>query len=250
MLEIFQTLFSPPRHMILLVIAAWLGLTFSEKRAEQHGITKDDLNNVSFYGLLAFVIGGRITYALQNLPAFTKSPLGIFSINPELFDPFGGLAIAFISALIYGQRKQIRFWDMLDALTPFFAVLTIGSGLSHLAAGTAYGKPTGLPWGMDLWNEVRHPTQIYEIIASLLVLGLLWRIKRIPRSGILFLTFSALTAFSQLLILAFRGDSTLILNGLRQEQVIAWVVLAASFVLIEARLTSPKSQEPAPHNAH
>jgi phosphatidylglycerol---prolipoprotein diacylglyceryl transferase len=250
MLEIFQTLFSPPRHMILLVIAAWLGLTFSEKRAEQHGITKDDLNNVSFYGLLAFVIGGRITYALQNLPAFTKSPLGIFSINPDLFDPLGGLAIAFISALIYGQRKQIRFWDMLDALTPFFAVLTIGSGLSHLAAGTAYGKPTDLPWGMDLWNEVRHPTQIYEIIVSLLVLGLLWRIKQMPRSGILFLTFSALTAFFQLLILAFRGDSTLILNGLRQEQVIAWVVLAASFVLIEARFAAPKPQEPAPHKAH
>ncbi|MBM4428244.1 MAG: prolipoprotein diacylglyceryl transferase [Chloroflexi bacterium] len=250
MLEIFQTLFSPPRHMILLVIAAWLGLTFSEKRAEKHGITKDDLNNVSFYGLLAFVIGGRITYALQNLPAFTKSPLGIFSINPDLFDPFGGLAIAFISALIYGQRRQLRFWDMLDALTPFFTVLTIGSGLSHLAAGSAYGKPTDLPWGMELWNEVRHPTQIYEVIASLLVLGLLWRIKRIPHSGILFLTFAALTAFSQLIILAFRGDSTLILNGVRQEQLIAWVVLAAAFVLIEARFASPKPQETAPHKAN
>jgi prolipoprotein diacylglyceryltransferase len=102
---------------------------------------------------------------------------------------------------------------------------------------------------MELWNEVRHPTQIYEVIASLLVLGLLWRIKRIPRSGILFLTFAALTAFSQLVILAFRGDSTLIFNGLRQEQVIAWVVLAAAFVLIEARFASPRLQELTPHKS-
>ncbi|MDP1545764.1 MAG: prolipoprotein diacylglyceryl transferase [Anaerolineales bacterium] len=240
MLEIFQTLFAPPRHMILLVVSAWLGLTFSEKRAERHGISKDDLNNITFYGLLAFVIGGRIIYALQNLSAFTKSPFGVFSINPELFDTLGGLAIAFIAALIYGQRKQIRFWNMLDALTLFFAVLVIGLGLSHLAAGTAYGKPTDLPWGMDLWNEVRHPTQIYEILASLLSLGLLLLFKRTLRSGIFFLTFAALTAFSQLVLQAFRGDSTFIANGLRQEQVIAWVVLAGCFVMIEARLAAKK----------
>lgn len=222
--------------MILLVIAAWLGLTLAEKRAEHHGITKDDLNNITFYGLIAFVVGGRITYALQNLPAFTKSPLGVFSINPELFDPLGGMLIAFITAVIYGQRKQIQFWNALDTLTPFFAIITIGLGLSHLAAGTAYGKPTDLPWAIDLWNESRHPTQIYAVLASLLTLFLLLRLKRIPRPGLLFLAFAALTAFWQLIILAFRGDATLISDGLRQGQIIAWVVLAISFAMIEARL--------------
>jgi prolipoprotein diacylglyceryltransferase len=93
---------------------------------------------------------------------------------------------------------------------------------------------------MDLWNEVRHPTQIYEILASLLSLGLLLLFKRTLRSGIFFLTFAALTAFSQLVLQAFRGDSTFIANGLRQEQVIAWVVLAGCFVMIEARLAAKK----------
>ena len=51
MIELFRNLFSPPRHMILLVAAAWFGLSFAEKRAERHGIQKDDLNNVIFYGL-------------------------------------------------------------------------------------------------------------------------------------------------------------------------------------------------------
>jgi phosphatidylglycerol:prolipoprotein diacylglycerol transferase len=238
MLELFQNLFAPPRHMILLVIAAWLGLTLAEKRTERHNISKDDLNNIAFYGLIAFVVGGRITYALQNLPAFTKSPLGIFSINPELFDPYGGLLVAFLTAIVYGQRKQIQFWDALDALTPFFAVIAIGLGLSHLAAGTAYGKPTDLPWAMELWNESRHPTQIYTALASLLTLGLLLRLKRMPRPGLFFLTFAALTAFWQLIILAFRGDVTIMANGLRQEQVAAWVVLAISLAVTEARLAA------------
>ena len=236
MLTLFRNLFSPPRHMILLVIATWIGLSLAEKRAERNGISKEDLNNITFYGLIAFVIGGRISFVLQNIPAFIKSPLGIISINPDIFDPLGAVVIAFIAAFIYGQRRALSFWHALDALTPFFAMLSIGLGLSHLAAGTAFGKETTLPWGINLWNATRHPTQIYEILASLLTFILLWFKKHDPRSGILFLTFAALTAGSQLFIQAFRGDSVLILNGIRQSQVIAWGMLMITFALLENRL--------------
>jgi phosphatidylglycerol:prolipoprotein diacylglycerol transferase len=236
MLTLFRNLFSPPRHMILLVIATWIGLSLAEKRAERNGISKEDLNNITFYGLIAFVIGGRISFVLQNIPAFIKSPLGIISINPDIFDPLGATAIAFIAAFIYGQRRTLSFWHTLDALTPFFATLSIGSGLSHLAAGTAFGKETTLAWGINLWNATRHPTQIYETFASLVIFILLWFKRHDPRPGILFLTFAALTAGSQLFIQAFRGDSVLILNGIRQPQVIAWGMLMITFALLENRL--------------
>lgn len=245
MLTLFRNLFSPPRHMILLVIAAWVGLSLAEKRAGRHGINKDDLNNITFYGLIAFIIAGRISFVLQNIPAFLKSPLGIISINPDIFDPFGAAAIAFIVALIYGQQHKLLFWNTLDALTPFFAILSIGFGLSHLAAGTAFGKVTDRSWGINLWNATRHPTQIYETLASLLTFSLLWFKKHDPRPGILFLTFTTLTAGSQLFLQAFRGDNTLVFNSLRQEQVIAWVVLAVCFVLFELRFkhfTQDKNQ--------
>ena len=235
MITLFRNLFSPPRHMILLVMAAWIGLSLAEKRAERHGISKDNLNNVTFYGLIAFTIGGRISFVLQNTPTFLKSPLGIISINPDIFDPFGASAVAFIVAMIYGQRRKLLFWNTLDALTPFFAILSIGLGLSHLAAGTAFGKETDLPWGINLWNATRHPTQIYETLASLLTFSLLWFKKHDPRPGILFLTFATLTAGSQLFLQAFRGNNTLVFNNLRQEQVIAWVVLGICFALFELR---------------
>ncbi len=222
--------------MILLVITAWIGLTLAENRAARNGISKEDLNNVTFHGLIAFILGGRISFVLQNIPAFIKSPLSMISINPDLFDPIGATAFAFIAAFIYGQRRALSFWHTLDALTPFFAILSIGLGLSHLAAGTAFGKETYLPWGINLWNAMRHPTQIYETLASLLTFILLWRKKHDPRSGILFLTFAALTSGSQLFIEAFRGDSILILNGIRQSQVIAWVVLIFVFIMLEIRL--------------
>lgn len=227
--------------MILLVIAAWIGITLAEKRAERHHINKDDLNNLIFYSLIAFIIGGRISFILQNIYVFTKSPLDIVSINPDIFDPLGGLAVAIIAALVYGQRRNLSFWHSLDALTPFLAILAVGLGLSHLAAGTAFGLPTNLPWAIDLWNAQRHPTQIYETLASILTFGLLWFKRPSPRPGMDFLIFAALTAGWQLFLLAFRADSTFIFN-LNAGQVVAWLILAASFVLIEFRFKSPKSE--------
>ncbi len=226
--------------MILLVIATWIGLTLAEKRAEHHGIAKEDLNNLAFYSLIGFLIGGRILFALQNFSAFTKNPLDLISINPDLFDLPGALATAFIVAVMYGQRHKLSFWSSLDALTPLFAILAIGLGLSHLAAGTAFGLPANLPWAIDLWNDRRHPTQIYETLASLLTFILL-RVRRPdPRPGMDFLIFAALTAAARLFLSAFRGDSTLILNGLHREQVMAWVALATCFVLFEFRLKQAK----------
>jgi phosphatidylglycerol:prolipoprotein diacylglycerol transferase len=136
--------------------------------------------------------------------------------------------------MIYGQRQKLPLWGTLDALTPLFATLAIGLHLSHLAAGTAFGNPTTLPWGIDLWNATRHPTQIYELIAALIIFGLLWFRKSDVPAGILFLNFVALTAGARLFLEAFRGDSTLVFGEFRLAQVVAWFVLIVAFFTIES----------------
>jgi phosphatidylglycerol:prolipoprotein diacylglycerol transferase len=228
MITLFRSLFAPPRHLILLVAALWIGLALAEKRSERYGVSKDTLNNIVYYSLSGYILGGRLLYALSNLPAFVQSPLSLFSLNLDLFDPLAALAVAFVVGLVYGSRQKLPLWSTLDALTPLFAAIAIGLSLSHLAAGTAFGSPTDLPWGIDLWNATRHPSQIYELIASLLIFGWIWLRKADSRPGILFLTFAALTAGGHLFLEAFRGDSTLIFGGLRLAQVIAWIVLAVT----------------------
>jgi len=233
MINLFRSLFAPPRHLILLVAALWIGLTLAEKRAERHGISKDALNNIVYYSIIGYIIGGRVLFAMSNFSAFTKSPLSLFSINIDLFDPPGALVVALLVGFIYGYRQKLPLWGTLDALTPFFATLAVGLPLSHLAAGTAFGQPTDVPWGMDLWNAMRHPSQMYELLASLLTFCLLWFPKRDLRPGILFLTFAALTAGSRLFLEAFRGDSTLVFGGFRLAQIAAWVALAVVFWVSE-----------------
>jgi phosphatidylglycerol:prolipoprotein diacylglycerol transferase len=232
-IAIFRALFAPPRHLILLVAALWIGLAFAEKRSERHGISKEALDNLVFYSFFGYLLGGRLLYALSNLPVFVQSPFSLFSLNLDLFDPLAALAAAVLVGFVYGFRQKLALWSALDALTPLLAALAVGSPLSHLAAGTAFGSPTSLPWGIELWNATRHPSQIYELIASLAIFGWIWFRKLDPGPGISFLTFAALTAAARLGLEAFRGDSTLIFGGLRLAQVIAWIVLAVVLITSE-----------------
>ena len=227
-LSLFQNIFAPPRDLILIILAAWIGLTLSERHAPRYHVNLDSLSNLLLISLVSFVVGGRVLYALEDLAIFSQSPTSIFSLNTTLFDQWGGLVIAAMIAFVYGRRVHLPLWPSLDTLTPLFAALAIGIAFSHLASGAAFGKETSVPWAINQWGALRHPTQIYEIIASILTLVLILIQKPISKPGYEFLLFIALTSASRLVIEGFRGDSTLILGGLRAAQIAAWLILFAA----------------------
>jgi phosphatidylglycerol:prolipoprotein diacylglycerol transferase len=230
MIEAIQSWFAPPRHLILLVIALWFGWWLAERIVKREAkINEAAFSNLTFYGLLAFVLGGRILYALDNIEIFARSPLSIFSPNPQLFDPFLGGAAAIVTMLIYGQRAKLPFWPTLDALTPLLAALMVGIGAAHLADGSAFGKETSLPWGIAVNGVTRHPSQVYEIVFAFFILNLIGTRGSLPRAGAQFLTFLAWTSAARLFLEAFRGDSALVFGSLRLGQILAWAALAVAF---------------------
>jgi phosphatidylglycerol:prolipoprotein diacylglycerol transferase len=241
MVSLFRSLFAPPRHLILLLAALWIGLALAEKRTGRHGISKEALNNLVYYSILGYILGGRGLYALSHFSAFAQSPFSLFSPSPDLFDPLAALISSVLVAFIYGQQQKLSLRPTLDALTPFFATLAIGLSLTHLAAGTAFGSPTNSIWGVELWGATRHPSQIYELIASVLIFGLIWFRKSDSPPGVSFLTFAALAAAARLFLEAFRGDSTLVFGGLRLAQVVAWTTLVAALTLLESTFQRGKS---------
>ena len=231
---------------LVLLAGLWLGLTLSERRAKRHGENPGYLYNLVFIALIAGVIGARLSYAITYPSAFAANPLSLLSINPGLFDPFAGILIGVSAAVIYLYRKQLPLWSTLDALTPLFAVLAIAQGIAHFAAGSAFGSPTDLPWGIHIWGAIRHPTQIYEILLATITLLAVLLIDRFPLRqipGLTFLSFIALSAASRLFIEAFRGDSTLIGSGFRSAQVMSWLVLAACLALLGRRIQQVRSTE-------
>jgi hypothetical protein len=94
-------------------------LSLTERR-RRHGISKDNLNNVTFYGLIAFIIGDDfICFVKHPFPSKVRSAS---SPSTPISDPFGASAVAFIVAMIYGQRRKLLFGTPRRTY-PFFATL-------------------------------------------------------------------------------------------------------------------------------
>lgn len=229
---------------LILLAALWIGVSQAGRHAPKFSLSSAMIDNITLVALLVGIVGGRASYVLQNLPAFTRAPLNIIALNPELFDVWGGLLAAALAVLIYTQRKGLGWAETFDALTPAAAVVMVGLGLSHLAAGSAYGRPTDLPWGLNLWGVPRHPTQVYETLLALGVGILIW-----PRDagklgifgwdvrpGGVFWGFVALSALARIVLESFLAEQSLWLGWLPAGQVIAWGVLALGVFALGKRL--------------
>lgn len=222
-----------PAPGMFLLIGIWTGLTISERLAPRFKANPNHLYNLVFVTLISGVLGARFSFILQNLQAFLENPLNMFSLNPALLDPVGGIAVGLVAALIYGNRKQISWLPTLDAITPLLSIMLIALGLANLASGNAFGSETNLLWGINLWGATRHPTQIYQSIAGSIILVIIWPRKSVtelvPRvPGETWWLFLALISAAWMIIETFRGDSVVLPGGVRTTQIIAWSILAVS----------------------
>ncbi len=226
---------------LALLIGVWVGLTLSEKEANRLKLKPDLVYNLVFYGLISGLIGARLAYAARFLNAYVENPLSLFSINPNTLSPTDGLLIGLLVAFIYGYRKRLPLRPTLDALAPGLAAFMIALAFSHLLSGDAFGAKTDLPWRIFLWNEYRHPSQVYEILAAAGVFLITWpRLLGQPGRGLNFLLVVALSAGARVFLEAFRGDSVIWSGGFRAAQIISLIVLAITLLLMKAWSQTPK----------
>ncbi len=231
-----------PLPPLLWLAGLWLGLSLAEKWAARFNSSPNDLYNLAFVAFLSGLVGGRLGYLAQYPAAFAADPWGILGRDLSALDPASALGAAGIAMLIYGQRKRLALWPTLDALTLALMVLGVTAALANLASGAGFGLPTNLPWAIDLFGAMRHPTQVYEALAALAILIWLWPRKNRPDfpPGVLFLLFVGGSALARLVFEALRGDSVLILGGLRAAQLAAWLALVLVLWLLPRRFAIKK----------
>lgn len=176
----------------------WYGLLFAMgfligQRIMAHIFLKEGLKETLLDSLLltmviATVLGARIGhFAFYEPSVFVTNPLQI--ITP----PFAGLAshgaiVGIILALyIYGKVKKIHFLWVADriVITVAFAGFCIRMG--NLMNSEIVGKVTDVPWAFlfmkltDFGNFSklpRHPSQLYEAIACIILCVILFQIWR------------------------------------------------------------------------
>ena len=123
---------------LILLLGLYLGIMLAERYSTRHKVHANTLFNLVFWVLLAGIIGARLSFVIRYPAIFVEDALSIFSLNPTLLDPFGGIALGSIVSIYYGQRKNLSLWSTLDALTPVFAVFAIALGMAHISSGNAF----------------------------------------------------------------------------------------------------------------
>ena len=199
-----------------LLISFAIGTWLSGRLSESLGTNSEKIENGILLILIVFLISARLGFVLQNPQIFIENPTEIISISPKTININFGILVSAITTAALAQRNHLPLWPTLDSLTPLLILLVMGINLADFTNGDAFGLPTELPWGLEIWGAERHPVQIYALI--LLAIYLLWFIlytKGIKQagflhSGILFSISSAVIAIITIFSRAFLAEKLLL----------------------------------------
>lgn len=179
-----------------------------------------------FAWLLGAVVGARLWYGLLNWDIYGAAP-GLF-----LALQIGGLAWpgallgGTLAAYLLMRRRGYPLLPLADSAALALPVGQAIASVGLLLSGEAFGVPTTLPWGVELFGATRHPTQLYYALAALLTLAVLvWLARRQPAAGTLAAAYLALSGLALLLVEALRADSLLLPGGIRAAQVFGLALL-------------------------
>ena len=232
--------FTLPVGPLALILAFYLALEIGDREGRRLGLRKDVISNAAFLSLLVGV-AARLAYVAANFSSYQLDWSQIFAVNLGTLDVTAGALVGLLAGYIYLQRRNVKWSVLADALAPALALALAVWSLGNLLTGDAYGAAVpGLPWAIFLWGEPRHPVQVYEMLAYLVIFAFLQ--FRAPREqwfeSARFWLAVALLAGARVLLEPFRGDSVAWMFGLRSMQVLALVVMTAAVAMLARGLSA------------
>ena len=234
----------------LIAVGFLVGIWLAVLQARKEGISSDRIVDLSFYILLAAIIGSRLFFILVNYGHYLKNPADIIKIWEGGLVFYGGVLLAVPTAIWYVKKHRMGFWSTADIFAPSIAVGHVFGRLGCLAAGCCFGKTAQLlPWGIVFsdpdclapTNVLLHPTQLYESageLANFLILITLRRYKSF--NGQLFMTYLLLYSVLRFIVEFFRGDvgRGFFIDGLSVSQgisILMFLGAAAGLLVLKSR---------------
>jgi phosphatidylglycerol:prolipoprotein diacylglycerol transferase len=227
---------------VFLLLAFFAAISMARRDAKTRlGLDPNQVLDLSLYAIIAGIITGRFGYILVNLGQFLTEPwkmVRVWSDGGLVF--YGAMVGALWLGRAFAQRWKVSFGGLVDAYAPG---VVLGYGIAMIGAllhGLFAGKPTGVPWAVDLFLERRHPAQVYLLIAAVAILGIL-RSQREQQlaPGTVFALAVFLQAIARFVV-DFFVDAPAVVGPLTAGQVASGVViLVALGVLVRLQRQAP-----------
>ena len=233
-----------------LALAFICSMYMAGQEAKRRGGRAEQIYDLSFYGIVAALIGSRLLHVIFEWQYFLAHPLDVFMVWKGGLAFQGGLILGLLTVIFYIYRHHMALWTTLDIMA---VAMPLGQFLGRLGcfmAGCCYGQECHQPWAVTFNNPETlaqpvlgvpvHPTQLYESFLALGVfLFLLWFRYRQKFPGQIFGIYLLLAGGVRFLVEFWRGDERgpVLLLGMPSTQVIALglALSAALFLLWRSR---------------
>jgi len=217
-----------PTYPFLLLVAFWAGIWLAAKQADRLNIDGDHVYNAGLYGLLAGILGARAWFVLSHWENYASDFTQAFSLSRSALSTGEGLTVAGLVVLIYLQRNNVSLGHFFDAVAPGLALAIAIGNIGAFLGGEALGAPSTLPWAVEIVSATRHPVQLYESTATLLILGVLFFVQTHPWPGFKFWLFVILYGTERLLLEIFRARPAVVGDGFIAVQILALLAIIAA----------------------
>ncbi len=141
---------------------------------KKEGRPQPDLEQLSVYMIFGTVIGARLGHCLFYNPAYYLSnPIEIFKVWEGGLASHGAAIGILIAVYLFSKKKKnYSFLWIIDRIVIVVALAGTFIRLGNLFNSEIIGKPTDVSWAF-IFTSVddlpRHPTQLYESIAYLII---------------------------------------------------------------------------------
>ena len=222
---------------LAIALGVVTAVAIAQRRWAARGGDPGDITGIALWAVLAGLVGARAYHVVTDLDRFTGRWWHAAAIWEGGLGIPGGLAAGVVAGVLVARRRGLPAGQLLDVVAPAIPVAQAIGRLGNWFNQELYGRPTNLPWGLNIDPDHRpaglvdvatyHPTFLYEALWNLALAGLLifWeRHHPHQRPGRLFTLYVAGYALGRLWVEALRIDPAARLLGVRLN---IWTSLAA-----------------------
>jgi phosphatidylglycerol---prolipoprotein diacylglyceryl transferase len=169
---------------LFLVLGIFFVVFFWEKLFKKEKYNKDLVYELAIWFIIGGTIGARLGEVFFYEPVYYLSdPIKILFIQQGGLSSHGMAIGLTISFLLFIRKKKLNWKKLLDTLVIPLPILFAFIRLGNFFNSEIIGRQTDMPWGVmfprvEVNPVLRHPSQIYEMLLSILIFFILFFIYK------------------------------------------------------------------------
>lgn len=247
----------PLKYYGLFFVTGILLAHYVEKRIyAKENLPIENLEKLFIYVVVGIVLGARLGHCFFYEPSYYfQNPLEILLPIKKIGDSYqfigfqglashGGGIGTLIAIGIYCKKYKTNYLWILDKIAIATPIVAVFIRLGNFMNSEVYGKPTNGNWGVIFQRDdliPRHPTQLYEAFAYLLIFGILMftykKMAKEKSNGLIFGLLLVLVFLARFIIEFFKENQVDFENGMiiNMGQILSIPFIVVGLILIFAR---------------